>query len=278
MNRLHVRCLTSMAVLLVLDVPATARGQLPQGSLPPKPVQQSFVKPDLRPMGQPPTDIAVSPNDAFSIVVKWTRAQGSVGSIIYLSTKPDTDFFKIYGDSVPGLAAGMARAGGSAALPRASSSPATNGNTIDSRAVLTPAFLATKLQPASVFYVKVGALYVDVREGRSTAMTVTTPAPPPPPNLKVSAQMRTITLTWDPAPNAAAYRVLRNGQRIAELVPVTAFGTTSIKTSYTDVGESNMSYTYQVHAVYRYPLLPEQVGIATAAVKTAWTFCVTPRQ
>jgi hypothetical protein len=279
MNQLHVRCLTSIAVLVLLGAPAAVRGQLPsQGSLPPKPIQQSFVKPDLRPMGPPPTGVAVVPNDAFSIVVKWTRAQASVGSVIYLSTKPDTDFFKIYSDSVPGLPADIKRAAGSATLPRASTSPTTSGNTIDGRAVQTPAFVATKLQPGSTFYVKAAAVYADVREGRSAALNVTTPPPPPPPNLKVTAQMRTVTLSWDPAPNAAAYRVIRNGQRIAELVPVTAFGTTSLKTGYTDLGESNTSYTYQVHAVYRYPLLPEQVGIATATVKTAWTFCVIPRQ
>jgi hypothetical protein len=189
----------------------------------------------------------------------------------------DSGFRPIYTDSIPGMPADANRASGGVTFPRSgSTSTGTGGITVDTKSPITPAFAATKLQPGSTFYLKVAAWYADGREGRSPAVATTTPAPPPPPNLKATAQMRTVALAWDAAPNAVAYRVIRNGQRIGELVPITAFGSTSLKTNYTDVGESDASYTYQVHAVYTYPLLPERVGIATVSLKTAWTFCITP--
>jgi hypothetical protein len=278
MSQIVNRLTTSTAIVMLLYAGAEAGAQPVKGGLPPVPIPPPLtVKPDMRPVGPPPTEVTVAPNDPFTITVKWTRAQGSAGSRVYLSTMADSGFRPIYSDSVPGIPADANRPIGPVTFSRSGSTPAgTGGNTIDTRSPIMPAFAATKLQPGSTFYLKAAAWYSDGREGRSPPVAATTPPPPPPPNLKATVQMRTVTLAWEPAPNAVAYRVVRNGQRIAELVPTTAFGNTSLKTSYTDVGESNASYTYQVHAVYTYALLPERVGIATVALKTPWTFCVTP--
>jgi len=127
---------------------------------------------------------------------------------------------------------------------------------------LTP--MPTPVFPADAHSGSLIAWYID-RGGNG---------PPPPPNLKAVTKPRTVSLTWDPAANASAYRVVRNGQRIVEIRPGTYADGVHLKTAYDDGVDLNTAYNYQVQAVHTYPFLPERIGTAVVSTKTPWMFCL----
>lgn len=223
----------------------------------------------IRTLGPPPTDVVATASDGFSILVRWSRGPGSAGSAVYLSAHADTGFRRIWIDSTPAVVANTYSTAAGGVPP---SSPSGQGNTISTR--IMPSYIATNLLPSTTFYIKVAAWYADGREGQSPAVAATTLAPPPPPNLKAVTKPRTVSLTWDPAVNASAYRVVRNGQRIVELHPGTYADGVHLKTGYDDDVDLNTAYTYQVQAVYTYPFLPERIGTASVSTKTPWMVCL----
>ena len=256
---------------LVLAVVLTRTAVQAQTITPPPKISSlpQSLRPGMRP-GPPPTEIVATATDAFSILVRWNRAPGSAGSAVYVSASADTGFRRIWVDSTPSVVANTYSTAGSNGVSPTSQRGGVN--TISTRII--PAFTATNLLPATTFYIKVAAWYGDGREGQSPAAAATTLAPPPPPNLKAVTKPRTVSLTWDPAVNASAYRVVRNGQRIVEIRPGTYADGVHLKTGYDDSVDLNTTYTYQVQAVYTYPFLPERIGTATLSTKTPWMVCL----
>ena len=254
--------------LVLIILPAGTITYAQTAAPPPKTLSAAqSLKPALRPVGPPPTQIVATTADAFSILVRWDRAIGSAGSAVYLSTSADTGFRRIWLDSIASVATNAYSSIGS--TPTRSRAPGTTILT-----TFIPSFTATHLLPATTFYIKVAAWYADGREGQSPAAAATTLGPPPPPNLKAVTKPRTVSLTWDPAPNASAYRVVRNGQRIVEIRPGTYADGVHLKTGYDDGVDLNTAYNYQVQAVYTYPFLPERIGTAVISTKTPWMFCL----